>query len=123
MVSTSVKQPIPNLILSSSIRTGVIGMAKTLSNELGPYNITVNNILTGHFNTDRLKELYKIDEKIKQGLTEKEAWKDVLKNIPMGRLGNVEEYGALVAFLASEQAAYITGTSIQIDGGMSRFIL
>jgi 3-oxoacyl-[acyl-carrier protein] reductase len=123
MVSLSVKQPIPNLILSNSIRAGVIGMAKTLSNELAAKNITVNNILTGHFLTDRLKELNNIDEKIKQGQSEKDAWGNVLNNIPMKRLGKPEEYGALVAFLASNQAAYITGASIQIDGGLSRFIL
>jgi 3-oxoacyl-[acyl-carrier protein] reductase len=123
MTGLSVKQPIPNLILSNSIRAGVVGMAKTLSNELAVENITVNNIITGHFLTDRLRQLHKIDEKIKQGLTEEEAWADSINKIPMKRLGKPEEYGALVAFLASEQAAYITGASIQIDGGLSRFIL
>jgi len=123
MTGLSVKQPVPNLILSNSIRASVIGMAKTLSNELAAYNITVNNIATGQFFTDRLKQLNKIDEKIKQGLTEEEAWAGSISKIPMKRLGKPEEFGALVAYLASEQAAYITGTSIQIDGGLSRFIL
>jgi len=123
MVSLSAKQPIPNLILSNSVRAGVIGMAKTLSAEIAEFNITVNNILTGNFLTERLKQLHNIDEKIKEGLTEKEAWKDVVDKIPMKRLGKPEEFGALVTFLASEQASYITGTSIQIDGGLSKFIL
>ena len=120
MVSISARQPVENLILSNSIRAGVLGMAKTLSDELAPNNITVNNICTGNFLTDRIKKLYHIDEKLKQGMNEEEAFNTITKDIPLHRLGKPEEYGALVAFLASEQAAFITGTSLQIDGGLSR---
>jgi len=113
MVSISAKQPVENLILSNSIRAGVLGMAKTLSDEIAPDNITVNNILTGNFLTDRIKHLY----------SSKEALNKMTNNIPLKRLGKPEEFGALVAFLASQQAAFITGTSIQIDGGLNRSLL
>jgi 3-oxoacyl-[acyl-carrier protein] reductase len=112
-VSIAVKQPLDNLILSNAIRAGVVGMAKTLSQELAPDNITVNNVCPGLFLTDRIKQLYNDDEKMK----------NAIKDIPMGRLGNPEELAALVAFLASEKASFITGTTIQIDGGMSRSLL
>ncbi len=112
-VSVAVKQPMDNLILSNSIRAGVVGMAKTLSRELAPDNITVNNVCPGLFLTQRIKELYKDGEKMEK----------VIKDIPMGRLGNPEELAALVVFLASEKASYITGATIQIDGGMCRSLL
>ncbi len=113
LVSVAVKQPMDNLILSNSIRAGVVGMAKTLSQELATDNITVNNIATGLFLTERMKQLYDTEEKMKK----------VITNIPMGRLGNPEELAALVAFLASEKASYITGATIQIDGGMCKSLL
>ena len=113
MVSISAKQPVENLILSNSIRAGVLGMAKTLSDEIASDNITVNNILTGNFLTDRINHLY----------ASKEALDKVISDVPLKRLGKPEEFGALVAFLASEQAAFITGTSIQIDGGLTRSLL
>ncbi|MDO8610393.1 MAG: SDR family oxidoreductase [bacterium] len=123
MTSVAVKQPIDNLILSNSLRSAVIGMAKTLSKELAPFNITVNNVATGYFLTDRLRSFYQIDEKIKQGKTQAEVLQDLLKDVPMKRLGKPEEFGQLISFLASEQAAYITGTTIQIDGGLTKSIL
>ncbi len=112
-VSVAVKQPMDNLILSNSIRAGVVGMAKTLSRELAPDNITVNNVCPGLFSTQRIKELYKDEEKMEK----------VIKDIPMGRLGDPEELASLVTFLASEKASYITGATIQIDGGMCRSLL
>lgn len=123
IVSTSVKQPIENLLLSNSIRTAVVGMAKTLSDEFAQYNITVNNICPGRFLTDRIRQLYNLDEKMKSGLTQEEALQDAVKDIPMKRIGKPEELGALITFLASEQAAYITGTTIQVDGGLVRSLL
>ncbi len=109
MISISAKQPVENLILSNSIRAGVLGMTKTLADEIASNNITVNNILTGIFLTDRIRNLY-----------DKKELEIVKNNIPLKRLGKPEEYGALVTFLASEQASFITGTSIQIDGGLIR---
>lgn len=113
LVSVAVKQPIDNLILSNSIRAGVVGMAKTLSRELAADNITVNNIATGLFSTQRIKQLYDTEEKMK----------NVIKDIPMGRLGVPEELADLVCFLASEKASYITGATIQIDGGLCKSLL
>lgn len=112
-VSVAVKQPMDNLILSNSIRAGVVGMAKTLSQELAADSITVNNVCPGLFLTQRIKDLYKDEEKMK----------NAIKDIPMGRLGDPEELASLVAFLASEKASYITGATIQVDGGMCRSLL
>ncbi len=117
IVSSSVKQPIEGLLLSNAIRPGVIGLAKTLSLELAPYQITVNNVCPGRILTDRLRQGSNVRAKIAQGQTEEEALKDLAKDIPLGRIGQPSELGALVAFLASQQASYITGTTIQVDGG------
>jgi len=121
LISTSVREPIEGLILSNSIRPGVIGLAKSLSQELGPDHITVNNIITGSILTDRQRSLR---ERTAQqlGISVEEAIQRVEKNIPLGRLGQPEELAALVAFLASRQAAYITGTSIPVDGGIMKGI-
>lgn len=123
IVSTSVKQPIDNLLLSNAIRPGVIGLAKSLSIELAPENITINNVCPGRILTDRIRQVYQLDAKKQQGISEEEALKDAVREIPMGRIGQPEELGALVAFLASAQAAYITGTTIQVDGGVTRSLL
>lgn len=122
MTSIAVKQPIDGLIISNTIRSGVIGLAKSLSRELAAYNITVNNLLPGYFLTSRVEELA---DKIarEKGVTPEDvalAWK---KEIPLQRLGAPSEFGALAAFLASNQAAYITGASIPIDGGYYRGIM
>lgn len=123
IVSTSVKQPIDGLLLSNSIRSGVIGLAKTLSVELAPDNITVNNVCPGRILTDRLRHLYHIDERVQQGTSEEAILKEMAQGVPMGRVGKPAELGAFVAFLASQQAAYITGTTMQIDGGLVRSLL
>jgi 3-oxoacyl-[acyl-carrier protein] reductase len=123
IVSTSVKQPIDGLLLSNAIRTGVVGMAKTLSIELAPDNITVNNVCPGRILTDRIRQLYQLREKLQQGISEEEALKEAARDIPMKRIGKPEELGALVAFLASQRAVYITGTTIQVDGGLTRSLL
>ncbi len=123
IVSTSVKQPIDGLLLSNSIRSGVIGLAKTLSVELAPDNITVNNVCPGRILTDRLRNLYHINERVQQGTSEEAMLKEMAQGVPMGRVGKPEELGAFVAFLASQQASYITGTTTQIDGGLVRSLL
>ncbi|AZA83178.1 short-chain dehydrogenase [Chryseobacterium lactis] len=116
--SLSVKEPIGNLALSNSIRSAVIAWAKTLSNEVAQHQVTINNILTGYFDTERIQNL--INHEAQQtGKTEEEIKKARENKIPMKRLGKPEEYGHLVAFLASEYSAYLTGTSIPLDGGLN----
>ena len=121
--SVSVKQPIANLVLSNSLRLAVIGLAKSLADELAPYNITVNSVCPGATATERLRELIKHQAeraRLSYEEAEREFW---LRGIPMERLGKPEELADLVAFLASERAGYITGTAIQVDGGSVRFPL
>ncbi|HEV8190296.1 MAG TPA: SDR family oxidoreductase [Ktedonobacterales bacterium] len=117
LVSTSVKQPIDNLLLSNALRSAVVGLAKTLSRELGGSAITVNNILPGIILTDRQREL-RGAEAARRGISVEQAIAEAGRGVPLGRLGQPEEVGALVTFLASAPAAYITGTSIQVDGGL-----
>lgn len=116
--SLSVKEPIGNLALSNSIRSAVIAWAKTLSNEIAQHNITVNNVLTGYFDTERIQKLV-AHESQQTGNSEEEIKKARENKIPMKRFGQPEEYGHLVAFLASEYANYLTGTSIPLDGGLN----
>lgn len=120
IVSTSVKVPIDGLLLSNAIRTGVVGLAKTLSIELAPANITVNNVCPGRILTDRIRQTTRLPEKVQQGMSEEDVLREAARDIPLGRIGKPEELAALVAFLASEQAGYITGTTIQVDGGLTR---
>jgi 3-oxoacyl-[acyl-carrier protein] reductase len=116
MTSIAVKQPIDGLILSNTVRSGVIGLAKTLSNELAPYNVTVNNVCPGYTMTERVRTLA-VATAQREGSTPEAIIKRWEASVPMGRLGTVEEFAALVTFLASERTGYITGASIQIDGG------
>jgi 3-oxoacyl-[acyl-carrier protein] reductase len=122
IVSSSVKEPIDNLILSNSIRAGVIGLAKTLSRELGPHGITVNNVLPGRILTDRLRSLHQRSAQ-QLGVTAEEVARRATQDIPLGRLGVPEDLGAVVAFLASKPAGYLTGVTIQVDGGMLRTLM
>lgn len=122
MTSISVKQPIDGLILSNTVRSGVIGFAKTLSNELASYNVTVNNVCPGYTMTERVRKLA-IDVARKRGTTPEAVIKGWESLIPMGRLGTPEEFAALVTFLASERSGFITGASIQIDGGYYKGIM
>ncbi|MEI6852270.1 MAG: SDR family oxidoreductase, partial [Bacteroidota bacterium] len=110
-----------HLALSNTIRASVISWAKTLSKDVAKDNITVNNILTGYFDTERIRDLIKFQSVSKQ-IAEEEQTQQMLANVPMKRFGKPEEYGYLVAFLASEQASYITGTNIPIDGGLLKSI-
>ena len=117
ITSVSVKQPIDNLILSNSFRSGIIGFAKTISNDFAKHNITVNNVAPGYTLTNRLYDLAvsraKISNKSHEGVLA-----EIAKQVPMNRLCSPEEIGALVTFLCSNQAGYITGNTIQIDGGL-----
>lgn len=119
IVSMSVKSVLENSGLSTSLRMGVIGMAKMLADEVGPDQITVNNVCPGMILTDRVRSSV-IKKELEAGMTEEEALAEKAKNIPLRRVGKPEELAALITFLASEKASYITGTSIQVDGGMVR---
>jgi 3-oxoacyl-[acyl-carrier protein] reductase len=114
--STSVKEPIPNLALSNTIRTAVISWAKSLSREVAPFGITVNNILTGSFDTERITEILNAQSQ-QTGTSMEKLIEEKRAKIPAGRFGKPEEFGYLVAFLASPMAGYINGASIPIDGG------
>jgi 3-oxoacyl-[acyl-carrier protein] reductase len=116
IISGSVKSVLANSVLSTAMRMGVIGMAKLMADEFGRYNITVNNVAPGLILTDRIKHTLPKD------VDTDEAMKEKAKSIPLGRIGKPEELAALVTFLASEQAAYISGQTIQVDGGAGRNI-
>ncbi len=109
VTSAAAKEPMNLLTVSNGLRAGLLGLTKTLSNEFAPFGITVNALLPGYTDTDRLRELKIPAEKI-------------TSQIPAGRLGRPEEFGAVATFMASEQAAYITGQAIVIDGGYLRGI-
>jgi 3-oxoacyl-[acyl-carrier protein] reductase len=117
ITSISVKQPIENLILSNSLRNGIVGFAKTLSNEIAKYSITVNNIAPGYTLTNRLYELAVIRAKT-SGRSHEEILSDMGKEIPMNRLARPEEIASLAVYLASVQAGYLTGNTIHVDGGL-----
>jgi 3-oxoacyl-[acyl-carrier protein] reductase len=116
IISTSVKIPIRGLGVSNTIRGAVANWAKTLSVELAPFGITVNNILPGAIMTSRLETLIKNRAK-KGGKSADEIRKDMIAEIPLGRIGETSEVAAAIAFLASPAAAYINGISVPVDGG------
>ncbi|GAB5409360.1 MAG: SDR family oxidoreductase [Balneolaceae bacterium] len=107
ITSQAVKQPVDGLILSNSVRSSLLGLVKTLSNEMGKYNITVNNVMPGYTETERLKQL----------IEKNPDWQNIGEEIPLGRIGQPDEFAAAVTFLASEKASYITGVSLAVDGG------
>ena len=116
IISTSVKNPIAGLGVSNTIRAAVANWAKTLATELGPFGITVNNVLPGFTKTVRAD--YVIASKAKAGnIAEDEVMKQLVAEIPAGRIGQPEEFGAAVAFLCSPAAAYINGINLPVDGG------
>ena len=113
LVSIAAKQPLPGLILSTTARAGVLGFAKALSDEVATDGITVNCINPGFIATERVEELQK---------AKPEMMKQMLAQIPMKRIGTPDELAAVVTFLASERASYITGAVLQVDGGFTRSI-
>lgn len=122
VTSIAVKQPVENLILSNAVRAAVTGFARTLANEVAPLGVTVNNVMPGYTATDRVEELAQRNASLK-GTTpdaERAVWE---RQIPMGRLGEPREFGAMVAFLCSARASYTTGASIPVDGGWIRSLL
>lgn len=113
ITSQAVKQPVENLILSNSVRASVVGLLKTLASELGEYNITVNNVMPGYTQTNRLNKL----------IEQNPDFKNAIEDIPLKRFGKPEEFAAAVCFLASDRASYITGSSLAVDGGWIKNIL
>lgn len=122
ITSYAVKQPVEGLILSNTVRAGIIGLAKTLSNEFGKYNILVNNLSPGRIFTDRITFLAN-DRARKLGKSFEEIITEMGSDVPVGRIGKPEELANLAVFLASERASYITGTTIQVDGGLTKSLL
>lgn len=117
ITSISVKEPVAGLMLSNALRAGVVGMAKTLAAEVGPHGILINNVCPGRIATDRLLQLDQTRAK-RDGMQLEQVRQDSQRRIPLGRYGQPDELAALVAFLASTQASYITGTTILCDGGL-----
>jgi len=120
--STSVKVPLDNMILSNSIRTGVIGLAKSLSIELAKDNIRVNNVLPGAIMTDRQRQMLAVQSK-KSGQTVEEVKRLRESRIPLGRFGEPEDLADMIVFLASDRAKYVTGVTVQVDGGLARSLM
>jgi 3-oxoacyl-[acyl-carrier protein] reductase len=122
LTSLVAKQPVDELTISSTLRAGLSGLTKTMANQFGPDNITVNAILTGHILTDRQYAL--ADVRVKErGITHDEYFAGQAAEIPLKRIGAPRELGEVVAFLASERASYVTGVSLQVDGGLIRATL
>ena len=119
LTSFVAKQPTELLTVSSTLRAGISGLTKTLADQVARDGILVNAVLPGHFLTDRQKHLGEIRAK-EQGITTEEYLSRSEQVIPLGRYGRPEELANVVAFLCSERASYLTGTSIQIDGGLYR---
>lgn len=119
VISTSVKQPLKNLGVSNTIRAAVANWSKTLSNEVAGFGITVNNVLPGATNTQRLKQIIN-DNSVKTGKPVDELAKEMMNEIPAKRFAEPEEIAHAVAFLASPAAAYITGINLPVDGGRTK---
>lgn len=120
--SSSVKEPLPNLALSNVLRSGVTSLAKTLSVELAPQKIRVNTIIPGRIATDRLRQLDEINAN-RQGLSLPDHQARAAASIPLGRYGTPDDFGRVGAFLLSDAASYITGASVQVDGGLVKGLL
>lgn len=119
--SSAVKEPIANLALSNVVRSSVAALSKTLSNELAADRIRVNHLLPGRINTDRVRELDTIRGKA-AGSSAEDIRASYSKTIPLGRYGEAEEFGSAAVFLFSDAARYITGASLQVDGGLIRSV-
>ncbi len=120
--SSSVKQPVDGLVLSNGIRPGIAGLFKTLAGDLAPHGITVNLVLPGRIMTDRFRE-HQTDRAKRSGVTLERQMELSSADIPMGRIGTPEEFAAMVVFLASKPASYVTGTAVQVDGGLIRSVV
>lgn len=122
LTSVSVKQPLPGLILSNTARAGVVGFVKTMATELAPHGILCNVVAPGYMRTGRVEDLAR-ERAENEGRGAEEVMEEIGAGIPLGRMGEPEELAALVAFLASERASYLTGATIQVDGGYVQGLL
>jgi 3-oxoacyl-[acyl-carrier protein] reductase len=122
ITSITVKKPIPSLVLSNSLRAAVTGFYRTLADEFGPDGVTVNTVLPGYVATERLDELAAAATK-RTGATRESIFESYRAGTPVGRIGSPEEIAAVVAFLASERASYVTGQAILVDGGRAGTLL
>ncbi|MBS4198768.1 SDR family oxidoreductase [Bacillus sp. FJAT-49732] len=121
IASSSIREPIPGLILSNTFRVGISGLAKTLADEFAPYNILVNTVAPGRIFTDRIKQLDQSNAE-KKSVSVEEVAEKAQESIPLGRDGEPEEFAKVVVFLASEGNTYMTGSSFFVDGGKLRSI-
>ncbi len=119
IASSSIKQPIPGLILSNVFRMGVLGLSKSLAEELAPDNILVTTVAPGRIATDRTAYLDQLKAD-KRGINRQQVVTEALRNIPLARYGDPEEFARVVCFLASDACSYVTGSTIMVDGGMVR---
>jgi len=122
ITSTSAIEPIPHLAISNALRSAVTSMTKTLADEVAQYNITVNCVAPGAILTDRTEDLLQSRAK-RTGQTRDEYFKEYVGSIPAGRLGTPEEFAAAMTFLCSEQASYITGSTLYVDGGRRKSVV
>jgi 3-oxoacyl-[acyl-carrier protein] reductase len=122
LTSIAAKQPLPGLILSTTARAGVLGFTKSLADEVATEGITVNAVCPGYLRTERVEDLV-AQRSAQTGKPPQEILSTFVGDIPVGRMGEPEEFAAAVAFLASERASYITGVALQVDGGFIRSIV